>query len=124
MEKLVYLLWHGSGPVDPAWAERLLGPVAESLLALDPRGLSISVADAEAAAAQVPLPAPADDPSPVALVSIWLDCHDDRGPYEAELATVADRLAGYLVTESLPTDYGRNPWSEPATGPTASGPAA
>lgn len=117
MEKLVYLLWKGAGPAEPAWVEQLLGPTAATLLALEPAGLSMSVADAEAAAAQVPLPPPPDDPAPVALVSIWLDCHDDRGPYEAVLSEVADRLAGYLVTESLPTDYGRNPWSEPRDWP-------
>ena len=117
MEKLVYLLWRGAGPAEPAWVERLLGPAAADLLALDPAGLSISVADVEAATAQVPLPAPTDDPAPVALVSIWLDCHDDRGPYEAILSGSADRLAGYLVTESLPTDYGRNPWSAPRDWP-------
>ena len=87
----------GHRTAEPAWVERLLGPTAADLLALDPAGLSISVADAEAAVAQVPLPAPPDDPAPVALVSIWLDCHDDRGPYEAILAGSADRLAGYLV---------------------------
>lgn len=53
----------------------------------------------------------------MALVSIWLDCHDDRQPYEAILSGAADRLAGYLVTESLPTDYGRNPWSAPRDWP-------
>jgi hypothetical protein len=117
MEKVVYLLWHGSGPVEPAWAERLLGPTCQALLALDPRGLTINVADATAAEANVPVPAPADDPSPVAEVSLWLDNHDDRGPYqdvlEALLDATGDHLAGYLVTESLATDYGRNPWSSP-----------
>ncbi len=117
MEKLVYLLWKGTGPAAPTWVEHLLGPTAAQLLALGPAGLSMSVADAEAAAANVPLPPPPDDPAPVALVSVWLDCHDDRGPYEAILSEVADRLAGYLVTESLPTDYGANPWSAPRDWP-------
>ena len=117
MEKLVYLLWNGTGPADAAWSEQLLGPTVDALLALDPAALSVSVADAQAAAAQVPLPPPPDDPAPVALVSIWLDCHDDRGAYEQLLQARAERLAGYLVTESLPTDYGRNPWSEPRDWP-------
>jgi hypothetical protein len=117
MEKLIYLLWNGTGPVTDDQAAELLGPVAEQLLALDPAGLSMDVADAEAAAAQVPLPAPADDPAPIALVGLWLDNHDDRAPFEAVLAPVAERLAGYLVTESRPTDYGANPWSEPRDWP-------
>ena len=45
-------------------------------------------------------------------MSVWLDCHDDRGPIESVLAGRADRLAGYLVTESIPTDYGDNEWAD------------
>jgi hypothetical protein len=117
MEKLVYLVWNGAGPLTDDQAADLIGPVAQRLLDLGPLGLSISVADTEAARTNVPLPPPADDPAPVALVSIWLDNHDDRAPFEAELASVGERLAGYLVTESVPTDYGRNPWSEPRDWP-------
>ena len=83
MEKLVYLLWNESGRADGDLAARLLGPVAGELLALGPAGLSMDVADDEAAAVNLPLPPPADDPSPFALVSIWLGCHDDREPFEA-----------------------------------------
>ena len=111
MEKLVYLLWNASGRADADLAGRLLGPVAESLLALDPAGLAIDVADDDAATVTLPLPPSPDDPGPFALVSIWLQCHDDLGPFEAVLAPLADRLAGYLVTESIPTDYGDNQWS-------------
>jgi len=111
MEKLIYLAWSGAGPASDELAGELLGPVAEALLALEPLGLSMQVADQAAAAAQVPMPPPQDDPAPVALVSIWLDCHDDRHPFEDRLAPVADRLAGYLVTESVPTDYGDNEWA-------------
>ena len=49
---------------------------------------------------------------PFAEVSIWLACHDDIGPFEAVLAPLADRIAGYLVTESIPTDYMDPPPSE------------
>ena len=112
MEKLIYLLWRGAPPASSELVGELLGPVAGALLALEPRGLSMQVADETAAAAHVPLPPPEDDPAPVALVSIWLDCHDDRGPFEDLLAPLADHLAGYLVTESVPTDYGDNEWAK------------
>ncbi len=62
-------------------------------------------------AVEPPSAPPPDDPGPVALVSVWLDCHDDRGPVESILSGHADRLAGYLVTESIPTDYGDNRWA-------------
>jgi hypothetical protein len=111
MEKLVYLLWNDSGRADGAVAARLLGPVAGALSALDPAGLTMDLADDTAAAVSLPLPPPPDDPAPFALVSIWLDCHDDRAAFEDVLRPVADRLAGYLVTESIPTDYGDNEWA-------------
>jgi hypothetical protein len=111
MEKIVYLLWNESGRAEADLAARLLGPTADALLALDPAGLTVDVADDEAAAVSLPLPPPADDPGPFALVSIWLGCHDDRAPFEAVLAPLAGRIAGYLVTESIPTDYGDNEWA-------------
>ena len=113
MEKLVYLLWNESGRAGPALAGRLLGPIAETLLALEPAGLAMNIADDEAAAVSLPLPPPADDPAPFAEVTVWLTNHDDRGPYEQVLAPLGDRLAGYLVTESIPTDYGDNQWAQP-----------
>src|SRR5579862_7290851 len=106
MEKLVYLLWNDSGRLDPDAAAGLLGPAHDDLVRAGGLRLSMDLADADAAAVKLPLPPPADDPAPAALVSVWLDCHDDRGPIEAALAGHADRLAGYLVTESVPTDYG------------------
>jgi hypothetical protein len=111
VEKLVYLLWKGSGRLDAGAAAGLLGPVRYELLDVGIRGLSIDVADPDAAAVNLPLPPPPDDPGPAALVSVWLDCHDDRGPVESVLAGQADRMAGYLVTESIPTDYGDNRWA-------------
>jgi len=117
VEKVIYLLWNESGRADADLAARLLGPVADALLALDPAGLAIDVADDDAAAVALPLPPPPDDPGPFAEVSIWLGCHDDIGPFEAVLAPVADRLAGYLVTESIPTEYGDNQWAAPRDWP-------
>jgi hypothetical protein len=111
VEKLIYLLWKGSGRLATDEVASLRGPVRDELAGLGLRGLSMDLADADAAALNLPLPPPADDPAPAALVSVWLDCHDDRGPVEAVLAPHADRLAGYLVTESIPTDYGDNQWA-------------
>ncbi len=107
----MYLLWNGSGRLDAAAAGQLLGPVRDALVGAGARGLSMDLADDEAAAVHLPLPPPPDDPAPCALVSVWLDCHDDRAAIEAALAPQADRLAGYLVTESIPTDYGDNQWA-------------
>ena len=63
MEKLVYLLWNGSGRADRELAARVLGPVADALLSLDPAGLAVNLADDDAAGVALPLPPPPDDPA-------------------------------------------------------------
>ena len=42
------------------------------------------------------------DPPIRAMVSFWLENHDDRSACEAALASHARKLAGYLVAESRP----------------------
>ncbi|MEI7591742.1 MAG: hypothetical protein WCK41_00815 [Actinomycetes bacterium] len=111
MEKIVYLLWNSSGRADKQLVRTMLGSVAQALLAENPAGLTMDLADDDASSVQVPLPPPPDEPSPFALVSLWINCHDDRTRFEALLKPHAEAIAGYLVTESIPTDYGDNQWA-------------
>jgi hypothetical protein len=107
MEKLVYLVWERPSRSPDDVRSQMIDEVGPRLLALSPHGLQIDVDDADA---QVPsmVPVP-DDELPVrACVSLWLDAHDFREPYEAVLRAAGVRRAGYLVTESLYTDYGGN----------------
>jgi hypothetical protein len=116
VEKLMYLLW-APEPAQPDETEQLLvHELAPQLLALAPRGLTIDVDDT---GAQVPPPLPLpDDEAPVrSVVSIWLDAYDRREPYEELLTAHSSQLAGYLVTESMYTDYGGNRWSAPRDWP-------
>ena len=116
VEKLMYLVW-AHEPVSPDETEQLfLHEIGPQLLSLAPRGLTI---DADDTGAQVssPLPLP-DDELPVrAVISLWLDAYDQRGPYEDLLRAHSSRLACYLVTESMYTDYGGNRWSGPRDWP-------
>src|SRR5262245_5178847 len=107
MEKLVYLVWDRPSRPGADVRKQLVDDVAPRLLAGGPRGLQIDVDDDDAdIASMVPVP---DDELPMrACVSIWLDAHDSRAPYEEILAEVGVRRAGYLVTESLYRDYGDN----------------
>ncbi len=116
VEKLVYLVWERPS-TDPADWGRSVATVADSLLSLDPRGLSLVVDDADAQV-NAPVPVP-DDELPVrAAFSVWLDTHDQRRPYEEALADLGVRRAGYLVTESLCEDFGTTPdWPEPRDWP-------
>ena len=107
MEKLVYLVWERPS-IDPvALRIRFLDDVAPRLLALHPLALQVDLDDEHA---QMPsmVPVPGDELPVRACVSIWLDAHDGRAPYEALLREAGVRCAGYLVTESLFREYGGN----------------
>lgn len=114
MEKLIYLVWTGA---DRAANEALaLHQLAPDLLGLEPPQLSMNVAD-PAGDFALPLPPPTDDPAPEIEVTLWLDTLDHRWPYEERLAELDARVAGYLVTESIPTEYGQSRWSGPRDWP-------
>ncbi len=108
MEKLVYLVWERPSRSPENVRAEYLDKIAPQLLALCPHALQMDLDDADA---QVPsmVPVPGDELPVRACVSLWLDAHDFRAPYEDVLAGVGVRRAGYLVTESLYCDYGGNP---------------
>jgi hypothetical protein len=111
MEKLIYLLWAPRPAEADHFRRRLLDEVAPRLLELGAAKLSMDIDDAES---DVPTPVPLPDGELplVGVVSFWMECHDRRGPFEKVLATVGERQAGYLVTESLYTDYGDNEFAK------------
>ena len=116
MEKLQYLCWPRAGLTTEEFGPIARAAIVPKLLALRPRGLSIQVDDADANV-PVPMPPPEDEPQPFLLVSIWLDRYDDRAPFEAVLRAESDHIAGYLVTESMYTDYGGNRHGSPRDWP-------
>jgi hypothetical protein len=119
MEKLVYLVWERPS-IDPATLRtRFLDDLAPRLLALQPHALQMDLDDEHA---QMPsmVPVPGDELPVRACVSIWLDAHDDRGPYEALLRGAGVRVAGYLVTESMFREYGGNEHAPPRNWPDGS----
>ncbi len=101
MEKLVYALWDVR--------EGLIESAGPELLALEPHALTINVVDpAVDMSATVAVP----DHGVGATVGVWLDSLDDRGPYESVLGGAAGRVAGYLVTESVPLAYEGRTWPD------------
>ena len=107
MEKLIYLIWAERDADRDAIRDQLLGDCVPRILALEPRALALNVDDSDSDVPP-PVPWPADELPLAAELSLWLDCYDRRGPFEEILAEVGQRRAGYLVTESLYTDYGGN----------------
>jgi hypothetical protein len=107
VEKVVYLVWERPS-IDPAALRKTwLDEIAPRLLSLQPRALQIDLDDDDA---QIPTMVKVpDDELPVrALVTVWLDAHDDRAAYEEVLRDAGVRRAGYLVTESMYREYGDN----------------
>lgn len=119
MEKLIYLVWNASGRADASLRADVLERIAPALLDWGVVELTVNLADGvdDAGRTRLPLPPPDDDPAPAVEVALWLDNLDDREPVEALLVPLGDRLAGYLVTESVPTDYGDNEWAAPRDWP-------
>ena len=110
MEKLVYILWGAAPGGSDVLRDRLVGEVAPRLAELGATRVSINVDDA-ASNCPSPVPTPPGEEPHVAEVSLWVDCYDRRAPFEDAIAGAGLRCAGYLVTESLYTDYGDNEWS-------------
>lgn len=101
MEKLCYILWKRRELSDDDYATRILGPVAEQLVELGARGLSINVVDHYVADAEK-LRITRFSPPIAGMVSLWLDMASESAVFEEVLGEVAGRLAGYLVVESVP----------------------
>ena len=104
MEKLVYLLGDSEpGSVPRAridLRERLLG-AAPALLAAGARRASFTVADLDYPQADGVAQFNAHGLTD-AKIALWLDSLDERRAVEAVIAPLAERFAGYLVTESVP----------------------
>jgi len=98
----VYVLWRAETDSVEAFADRLTHDVADALLALDVRGLQINVGDDAVTPAVIRIKEL--DPQMEAVVSVWLDTVMDaaRQPVDEVLTLATARLAGYLVTESVP----------------------
>ena len=101
MEKLCYVLWKPAAVTGDAFRDAMLGEVAPPLLAGGVRGLSLLTADAEAESVARARMTRMDEPI-AGMLSVWLDSVDDRSSIETALAPHVRRLAGYLVTESVP----------------------
>ncbi|MCP4003442.1 MAG: hypothetical protein GY725_04525 [bacterium] len=116
MEKLIYLIWSPKEGDPDRIQKQLLQDCAPRLLELNPRGLSMNIDDSQSIVAS-PTPWPKAETPLAAEVCIWLDCCDRRASFERIFSEVGSETAGYLVTESLYTDYGGNRHGKPRDWP-------
>jgi len=104
MEKLVYLL-RTRPSADRTDLGQRLRAAAAGLEALGGSGISVHVAD-ETIGIGGPMPCPDGELPLRAAVSVWVAAHDLVDPAEV-LAPLAERCDGYLVTESVWSEYGQ-----------------
>src|SRR5271157_3458231 len=112
LKKCVYLLWKPKGQDRALTRDVLVHESAQKLIRASAARLVMYVADPES---DMRSPAPKFYPGdPIAaLVCVWLKSVDDRYAIERILADAGFRTAGYLVDESVYTEYGGNRHSAP-----------
>ena len=121
MEKVIWGLW-GRRAVDRSTLRDLLVARLAPALLDEPSvlGLALAVDDPEAEV-DAPVPYPDDEDPLLALVSVWLPAYDHRSAVEDRITAAAAELDltahGYLVSESLYSDYGDTPWAGPRDWP-------
>lgn len=106
MEKLVYVIRTRPSLDGAALREEVLDGVVPQLADHGATGVSVHLRDDEVT---IDGPMPCDGGElPVRVgMSLWVTNHDDRAPLEALLATVGERCDGYLVTESVYSEFGQ-----------------
>jgi hypothetical protein len=103
VEKVIYALWRHPTDTLEAFNQKLLTETSQSLLKLGVRGLQINVRDQAiegSAAMNRSMTRPAID----VVLQVWVDSavNELRQPVDEILEQAAARVAGYLVTESMP----------------------
>lgn len=106
MEKLIYLVRARPTLDGTHLRGDVLGEVVPQLVDLGATGISVHLDDDRVSIAG-PMPCPPSELPVRAAIAFWLACHDDRGEAEAVLAHLGERRDGYLVTESVYSEFGQ-----------------
>jgi hypothetical protein len=116
LKKLVYILWRPEEWDRARTRDTLLGRCAPRLLEAGAARLTMAIADPESRV-RSPAPPRLFERPVCALVNLWIDDENNRGPFEEVLRSAGFRIAGYLVEESVYTDYGGNRHAGPRDWP-------
>jgi hypothetical protein len=101
VEKIIFLIWKDAETPAKEYKDAFLAGPAKELLALNPLKLSLSVADEHVEYALETRFAPSDNPM-VGMVSVWLDTHLDRGPFEEIVKANSLKYSAHQILESMP----------------------
>ncbi len=102
MEKLIYFLWRNPAEARDDFAKRLREEAVPDLLALELPKLQLNTVDETVRPAD-PMLQIHTKPRPYGVISVWVNAaQQDKGAVEEVLEKVVLRIAGYLVTESMP----------------------
>jgi hypothetical protein len=121
MEKVIWVARGDVGTDRGALRDGLVDRLAPALLA-EPSvlGLSMAIDDPEADVAP-PVPWPEGEPVLLATISTWLAAYDHRAAVERLIEAAAAEhgltVHGYVVTESLYTEYGESEHAAPRDWP-------
>ncbi len=112
LHKIIYLLWPIKGQDKAKTREILLRDLATRLIGSGAERLTMDIADPES---EMRSPAPKlYSGAPIcALVNVWVEDLGKRRNIEDMLRYAGFRIAGYLVEESIYTEYGGNRHSKP-----------
>jgi hypothetical protein len=106
VEKLVYLIRERASTDGAHLRGTVVGSVVPQLHDLGATDVSVHLSD-DKVTIPGPMPCPGGELPLRAAVSLWLANHDDRAGVEQLLAGVGERCDGYLVTESVYSEYGQ-----------------
>ena len=102
MEKLIYILWKDESEARADFAKRLLDKAGGALVGRDEAcHVQLNVVDEAIRSGEHAL-MNNTKPRAYGLAQIWVNSARDREPLEEILEANCARIAGYLVTESMP----------------------
>jgi hypothetical protein len=116
VEKLIYLLWRDASEPASIFAKRIVEGAGPALLRRGARSVALHVADGTADLEQT-VPVRDEHDLVAGMASFWLPSVDLRADFETILRQPSARIAGYLVTESVPRDFDHRDWPDGARCP-------
>lgn len=107
----MYLLWRDPREDRAQFHQKLRTEVAQKLVALGGRGVTLNVSDAEVDPAIARVTQMKSRPLHEAVAQLWVDTANTefRTPFDEALQAACYRIAGYLVTESEAIHNTRHP---------------